>query len=236
MVFRKWGRLLPNDALTLYVTRLAIVNNFKYLGITLQPTTTFFRTHVQDRVASAIKAMYDIKNLHLLALDTAMSLFRAISTTVYGIEIVWERLKSSDFKRLEKVKASYLKKVLGVPRNTKSPLAYELTRETFFLEDKRLTYLLPSTGPYEEVLEERKEIHEDFYTTTTMQKRSWIKENQPQRPIIIKIATHGFHHKLCKTKIYHEPCESCLCGDQCDIYHILKCLNRVKSINEYSKN
>ncbi|PSN45130.1 hypothetical protein C0J52_18284 [Blattella germanica] len=63
-----------------------------------------------------------------------------------------------------------------------------------------------------------------------MQERSWIKENQPQRHITIKLATHGFHHKLCKTKIYHELCESCLCelcGDQCDRYHILKCLNRV---------
>ncbi|PSN49960.1 hypothetical protein C0J52_08770 [Blattella germanica] len=52
----------------------------------------------------------------------------------------WENhfLESSDLKRLEKVKASYLKKVPGVARNTKSRLAYELTREMTFLEDIHL--------------------------------------------------------------------------------------------------
>mgnify|MGYP003623555050 CR=1 FL=1 len=131
-------------------------------------------------------------------------------------------MKTSDFKRLEKVKASYLKKVLGVGTNSKSRLVYELTREIIILEDICLTYLLPSTGPYDEELEERKMKrkgnHEDFYTTTAIQERSWIKENQPQR-YIINLATHGFHH---------EPCESCICEwseNQCDRNNILKCLN-----------
>lgn len=245
MVFRKGGRISPNDTLSLNETPLEIVNSFKYLGVTLQPTASSFRLHIQERAAASIKAMYDVKNLPLLSIDTAMTLFETKITPIitYGIEVVWEKLTRSDLARIEQIKSRYLKRVLGIGKNAKSRLTYELTRETFFLEDIRLRHLLASTGPYAELIEERRakrtEIDPEFYGTGAMTDRTWTKENQPQRHIIIKLATHGFHHKMCKNKVFHEPCEACvceLCGKFCERYHILKCNRRTRSISEYSKD
>ena len=41
----------------------------------------------------------------------------------YGIEIVWEKLTIKDFERIEKVKASFMKRVMGVGMNAQSRMA-----------------------------------------------------------------------------------------------------------------
>jgi len=61
MIFRKGGRRAANYGITLKGRPLKIVNNFKYLGITLQ-TGTSFKIHIQEKEATAIRAMYEIKN------------------------------------------------------------------------------------------------------------------------------------------------------------------------------
>ena len=83
MIFRNGGRQAKEDVLHLNNEPLEIVNNFKYLGITLQTKATSFRHHVQERTTAAIRAIYSIDDLHLLSLDTAMTLFNcAISPIV----------------------------------------------------------------------------------------------------------------------------------------------------------
>lgn len=121
-----------------------------------------------------------------------------------------------------------------------SRLAYELAKETFYIEDLRLN--LPSTGASNKLLERRKakraEIDIDFYGTTAMTDRNWTKENQEQRHTITRLAVHGFHHKICRNKTYHTPNADCvceLCGQRCKQYHITECRERTKSISEYSK-
>jgi len=55
--------------------------------------------------------MNDIKDLKLIALETAMQLFRLklVPTLTYGMELIWEHLTRKQRLELEKMKARYLK-------------------------------------------------------------------------------------------------------------------------------
>ena len=64
MIFRKGGRLATNEEITLGNDKLKIVNETRYLGITLQTTTSSFRRHRRERTAAAIKSIYTIKLLN----------------------------------------------------------------------------------------------------------------------------------------------------------------------------
>lgn len=245
MTFRKGGRASIKDSLTLNNEPLEKVNKFKYLGITLQTKATSFSYHVQERTAAAVKAIYSIKNIALLSLGTAMILFKTTISPIvtYGIEEIWEKLTISDLERMEKVKARFLKCALRVGTNTPSRLVYELARETYYIEDLRLSLLLPSTRQYIKHIEKRNvkkmDIAPEFYSVEAMIDRNWSKENQDQRHVITRYSIHGFHHKICKIKKFHEPSEECvceLCNKTCDRYHITKCNNRTKSLNEYAKD
>jgi hypothetical protein len=121
--------------------------------------------------------MNDIKNLKLIALGTAMQLFRlrVEPTLTYGMELIWEYLTCKQLLELEKMKAGYMKRVLGVSQHTRSRLVYELAKETFFVEDLKTFLMLPMTTAYKDALRElddkKKDIWEDFYKTEAMTNR-----------------------------------------------------------------
>ena len=75
MIFRKGGRIAAADKITYKGEELKVVNSFKYLGVTLQPTITSFRSHIRERCFAAIRSIYDIENPTRLSLTTAMYLF-----------------------------------------------------------------------------------------------------------------------------------------------------------------
>lgn len=245
MVFRKGGRLAREDKVTLGGQELELVNSYRYLGINLQTTSNSFRIHIKERVSAAIRGMYDIKNITRLSMHTAMILFHAKITPMlsYGIELIWDKLTLSDLTTLEKVKARYLKRALGVAKTAPSRLVYELARESFYIEDLRIKLLLPSTDQANKLIEIRKkkreEITEDFYTTDAMVDRRWTKENQDLRNVLTRLAIHGFHFKICENRKFHEPNNECicvLCKKHCEKYHLSFCGKRVRSIVDYSKD
>ena len=86
MVFRKGGRIAAVDKITYKGEELKVVNSFKYLGITLQPTITSFRSHIRERCFAAIRSIYDIENPTRLSLTTAMYLFsnKGLPVLTYG--------------------------------------------------------------------------------------------------------------------------------------------------------
>ena len=70
--------------------------------------------------------------------------------------------------------------------------------------------LLPATKPYMELLhwsKLKKEIDFDFYAMGAMLERNWMKANQDQRHVVTRYDVHGFNHKVCKNKKYHDPSE-----------------------------
>ncbi|KAJ4447264.1 hypothetical protein ANN_09268 [Periplaneta americana] len=152
-----------------------------------------------------------IQNISKLSLTTAMSLFHAVITPIasYGIELIWEKLTNNDLAKLENVKARFLKRVLGVGKQSPTRIVYVLAKESFFIEDLRLELMLPSTGPYQAHLETRRrkqeDIDPDFYCTSAMTDRKWTETCQDQRHVVTRLAIHGFHHKICRTQRFHHP-------------------------------
>ncbi|KAJ4433877.1 hypothetical protein ANN_16190, partial [Periplaneta americana] len=130
-------------------------------------------------------------NISKLSLTTAMSLFHAVITPIasYGIELIWEKLTNNDLTKLENVKARFLKRVLGVGKQSPTRIVYVLAKESFFIEDLRLELMLPSTGPYQAHLETRRrkqeDIDPDFYCTSAMTDRKWTETCQDQRHVEI---------------------------------------------------
>lgn len=240
MTFRNGGREAKEDRIYIGSEPLRTVNSFKYLGLTLQTTARSFRIHIKSRAAAATKAMFDIQAISRISLKTAMALFNAkiVPIATYGIDLIWEKLSLKDLMTLEAVKSRFLKATLGISKYTKSRLAYELAREPFFIEDLRMR--LPSTDNSKKLLHERekkrRDIWLDFYTTEAMTNRSWTDANQDLRHLVNSIAVHGYHHKICKTKCFHEPGNNCVCElreQPCDRYHVTKCKKRMKSLVEF---
>ena len=84
----------------------------------------------------------------------------------------------------------------------------------------------------------KREVDIEFYGISAMIDKNWKKANQEQRQVGTRFAIHGFHHKLCKNKEFHNPTADCECGfceKKCERYHILNCENWTKTITEYSK-
>ena len=128
MTFRKGRKKGKNDEIKFNGEHIKSVKQYKYLGLTLQVTATTFTAHITEKCTAAIKAIYVIRNLQLLSLETAMKIFHAkiCPILLYGIEIIWEKLSKQNLRKIEQVKARYLKLVLGLSKNTQSRLTYEL--------------------------------------------------------------------------------------------------------------
>ena len=96
-----------------------------------------------------------------------------------------------------------MKRVMGVGMNAPSRMAYVLMGELFFIEEIRLSGMLSTTKPYQDLLRSRirkKEVDIEFYGTSAMIDKNWKKANQEQRQVVTRFAVHGFHHKMCKNK------------------------------------
>jgi hypothetical protein len=93
MVFRR-GRVTPNNMIHCYGNQIKTVDQFPYLGITLQPHGTTFTQHVKEKARCAIVAMNDIGKRNKLSLKTASKLFKTkiMPILTYGIELIWDHL------------------------------------------------------------------------------------------------------------------------------------------------
>ena len=242
LTFRKGGKLAADNVINLNGEPLVNVSHFNYLGVVLQTQGNCFTQHVKLRAINAIKAIQDIQQLGKLSLGTALQLFKTKIAPIatYGIEPLWHHLTKSNLQEIEKVKSTFLKKILCLSKFTPNRLVYELARETFFIEDLRLHLLLPSTRQYDSLLQElntkRSLIWLEFYTTEAMTSKTWWGANYDLRHTVTRFAVHGFHHKICVVKSYHIPGPGCvceLCGRACDRYHALICCQRHLSLNRF---
>ena len=126
MTFRREGNVYKTDIIFCGSEKLEIVNSYKYLGLTLQVRGKTFTKQIEGRCAAAIKAMFDIKMLHKLSIDTALRLFyiKIVPTVSYAHNKIWIHLTTANLKRLEAVKAAYLKSVLQLSRTAVTSLVH----------------------------------------------------------------------------------------------------------------
>jgi hypothetical protein len=123
--------------------------------------------------------MNEIKAIRQLSIETAIALFHIkISSIIsYATDNIWEYLSKNDLALIERVKATYLKKVLCLAKNAPSRITYELMKQPFYIEELRTIILLPSTREYQVFLQElyakKADIWIDFYRTDAMMTSEW---------------------------------------------------------------
>jgi hypothetical protein len=241
--FRRGGPLKKDDYLHINGVKLEFVNEFKYLGVTVQQSGKCFSHHIIERSKLAISASYSISNVHLLSVSTAMKLFDLKISPVasYGIQIVWPYLSVRDFNLLESVKSRFIKRILSLSKYTLSRYVYKLINTKFFVSELRDKFQLPCTLNYNKFLVEREnkedEINLAFYRTPAFKSNAWMKPNCRNRNIFTRYAIHGFHHLICTNKKFHDcsvNCKCTLCNAICSRYHLLTCPKRTLSLFQYS--
>jgi len=245
MKSRLGGRVAATDALHLQSHHIKYTNHFCYLGVVIPLNGSSFNKHIQSRTHKALIAMDVIRSPSRLSISTALQLFNIYVASVasYGIEVIWPFLTVNNMIALEKIKATFLKRVLCLHITSKSRLTYLLAGTPLLMEELVRRFGLPTTECYKQflLLQENKfdEVDENFYLTPAILDDAWKGINRENRHLITRYAAHGFHHRICSTNGYHEPCDTCICKychRVCDRYHVAACpqhttLHRLNSQN-----
>jgi hypothetical protein len=230
--FRRGGRVARNDSLHLGSFPLAYVNRFPYLGITLPFNGTGFSWHVLERCRKALLATASIRNPQRLSLATAIRLFdlKIAPVAAYGVDLLWSHLTARNLEQLNRVKAAFLKRTMGLHTSARNRLVYLLADCPLLMEDLRHRHNLPRTAAFNECIgrweQKFAEVDADFYTSGAMTNGAWREVDRPNRHVVARFAVHGFHHKLCVESSFHEPNDTCICnrcGAGCSRYHAADC-------------
>ena len=245
MKFRRGGRTNLKDTFTCGNQPLEMTKSYKYLGVTLQVTGFTFTKHIEDKTIAAIKATMEIKRLKSLSLETATKLFRLKIAPVasHAIELIWPHLNYKNVKTLDRVKTRYLKKTLGVSKYAPNRLVYKLVGTSNFIDDLMSAHNLAPTQASRKFMEEHRqkaaEIDPAFYHTPAMTEEEWKTANYELRHLYTRGAIHGFHHRVCNRKGFHNADSECvceLCNRPCTQYHLFVCTQRTLPISHYAKD
>ena len=212
--------------------KLTYVNSFEYLGVTLSCTMKSFSAHIMKRCAKALSEVHATKNPTALSIETALKIFaiKVAPMILYGIDLIWEHMSVNDMERMDKVKAAYLKRCLGLNKSARNRLVFQLAGAPYLVEETQRTRRLPRTQAFEDYVgkQERKlaMVNPKFYGTVAMTTNEWKEHSRENRHLVTRSAVHGFHGALCVRDDYHEPDGSCFCvwcGRDCPLYHGAEC-------------
>jgi len=143
----------------------------------MTPSLKSFTSHIADRCQKALIATYQIKNIRSLSLATSLRLFdlKVAPIASYALPLIWEYLSPTQLSSLDKVKPTYLKRVLSLARNTKNRLVYLMSGTDTFIEQLQRVLKLPQTPAFNEFLNKQSEkfamIDADFFVTPVMTTR-----------------------------------------------------------------
>ena len=76
MVFRTGGQIPSPTRITIERRKISIAKEYKYIGITLQPSAKCFTKHITKKATQATSAIHDVNLIRVLSLETAMALFK----------------------------------------------------------------------------------------------------------------------------------------------------------------
>ena len=235
MKFGAGGPPASGDVFKLYGEPIEKVSHFCYLGVHLSQRGIAPNTHLVDRIQKAKLAFCTIPKPKELSLETALALYdlKIAPIASYGVQLIWDQLTQLQLFQLDKLKASYLERVLGVHRTSRNRLVYLLIGAPLMTKQLRENFQLNRTNAYSKnrASFERKfeEIDAEFLNTPAMTTNWWKEAGIRQRHKLTRGAIHGFHHELCKKTEFHEADENCtceLCGQPCTLYHLYKCIAR----------
>jgi hypothetical protein len=243
MKFRKAGRTARGDKLSIKGVQVELVNSFQYLGVTLTPSLASFNHHIQDRAAKATARGFMVEEPYKLSLQCALNIYDTYIEPVmsYGADIAWDSLPSSQIKVFDTVKASFMKRVLGLPLKTRNREVFIMCGCLTGAESVKKRLKLNDTENYEKYTEElymkSTEIDLVFYQTRVFSSDTWKAPMQEERHVLTRLAAHGYHHLICINQRFHRAGSDCtckLCGLACGQYHVMSCSENTLSMREYA--
>lgn len=191
-----------------------------------------FGQHIAERTRKSLVAMSTIEKPQQLSLTTLKALFdlKVASVAAYGIQVIWEHLSLSQLEKLDKVKPTFFKLAIGLPRNAKNRLVYLMTSTQPLIEFLVTRFRLSETAALiqfrENFIKKVRAVPGSFFNSPAMVTQNWQRRLQPNRHLVTRYSLHGFHHKLCHRRGFHDPDVGCvcrLCNQPCPIYHLDTC-------------
>ena len=233
MKIRNGGRI-PNNTKFYYKGELVeIVNEYEYLGVTIQPTLVFTK-HIQKKIMKCYNVIGSMTNLSRLSIDTAMKVFNIKIRPIieYGLKEISPFLKVRNLNDIDKIKATYLKRVLAVHKSTRNTLTLMMASEDSLTEDlqRKLDLVDAVWTNYKELRAQKidKTVERGYLMGPAFVNDRWKKANQTDRHCHTRLTAHGFHHKLCQQTNFHEISPGCCCklcdAEDIDLYHVLSCV------------
>lgn len=234
MKFRRGGRVARDDTLFFAGMPLEYVNRFTYLGLSIPFNGTSFSHHVKDRCRKAVLAGTTIDKPQRLSLRTALALFKmkVAPVATFGIELIWDSLSVGDLHSVNRTKAAYLRRTLGLHHSARNRLVYRMADSPLFCDEIQAQFRLPDTDALTACRSEWRAkfaaIPSAFLDSPAMIDQTWRHAGRTNRHIITRFSTHGFHFKLCATQSFHDPTPQCVCvrcREPCIMYHALSCVH-----------
>ena len=231
--FRRGGKLKNTDRFYFGNDIVEIVNEYEYLGF-LVTSYWSFSAHITKKKTKCQIASYAVKKLSGLSLKNALKYFDIMIKPIveYGVHCFWEDLTASQMMELDKVKTTFLKRVLCLPMCTLNRMVIVMCNCPTLCENLVAKGLprIEEYLKYIELLEYKySNIDLDFYNSPALCQEDWKRSLNKNRHLVCRASTHGFHHKICDFRLQkgHSRCENCicrLCGDSCShLLHVLSC-------------
>ena len=212
--------------------KIEVCNSYEYLGITVQ-TTWRFTKHLRKKRAKAIAASHYIRNLQLLSIKGATKYFSIMIEPIitYGIEAFWTDLSVMQLELIDGVWFDFFKKVLGVHRSTRNRKIVLLLELPTLVESLVKRGKVPITEAYLEYISRLEwkvaSIETEFFSTPAMTQVKWKNGNCEKRHLVCRLASHGFHHKICFDDKCNNRCINCkckFCFKSCEsLNHAIEC-------------
>ena len=156
-----------------------------------------------------------------------------------------ELLTTNQLIILDKIKARFLKRCLGLPKNSSNSLVFLMSDELSMGKEVSSHFKLgpPAENSYNLIMERKMtELKcNGFLEGPAFKSNKWKEENQTNRHFITRITSNGLHNKICSQTHFHIPSLNCKCK-LCDqsasnLYHISECPQRTtKSLTEFASS
>lgn len=244
MKFRKGGRLCAADVLSYGDEALDVVSNYEYLGVTLQQTLTFTE-HVVKKKQKCFAIIGSLRHLQKVSVETGLKIFnmKIAPILTYALSEISCFLSLAQLKTIDQIKATFVKKLIGVHISASSTLALKIAEIGSFTEDLKTKYRFDPDviQEYEtmRVAKTNELLQNRFLEGPAFLCKVWKMSNQSNRHLLTRCTVHGFHHFLCSKTRCYVPEATCICincGQRAsERYHILSCQN-IESWQMYIKN
>lgn len=210
---------------------LEIVNEYTYLGVTLQ-TALEFNKQIKRVTAKATAAIGRMSShLSKLSFAKALQVFEGQVKPVvtYGLAIYAPCLSSDSLEKLDRVKTAFLRKALQLPKSSSVERTHNICGERRLCEDLRAkgyNFGEETWTRYSDHLELNRQRAPECNNIAWYNSR-WMESDQP-RHFVVGYAVTGFHQFLCPTKEFHssdsQGCKCRLCGSNLSMDHIDSCI------------